>query len=293
MPVKLMMTACGSAADMVALHGIDKTQLPRFKSFDVSTRALSTFRAAKNGALVGNRIAIRYGWKEGEDVTIDELGGVSLTVCGVFTTHGTADDFLIYAGRRFVQEAADEQGISNHVLVQLAEGADASAAARAIDELPLTIETTTQLEEAHLGVVLDNLSDLAAVSRSVCLITIVVVLIAIGNAMSMSTRDRSAEFGVLRTLGYGRRAILGMVMTEGVLQAVVGGAAGCGLVQVLTSLNLVRTISTCSITVVFTAGPGVWSQTLGAVLVASLLGCAVPAMRASRVDPVTAIRRDD
>lgn len=293
MPVKLMMTACGSAADMVAMHGVDKKQLSRFKTFEVSPQALSAFRANKHGALVGNRIAIRYGWKEGEQVTIDELGGVSLTVCGVFTTHGTADDFLIYAGRRFVQEAADEQGISNHVLVKLAEGADADAVAGEIDRLPLTVETTTQLEEAHLGVVLDNLADLAAVSRSVCLITIVVVLIAIGNAVSMSTRDRSAEFGVLRTLGCKRHAILAMVMTEGTLQAVLGGAAGCGLVQVLMSLNLVKTISTCSITVVFSAGPGVWSQTLGAVLFAAILGCAVPALRASRVDPVTAIRRDD
>jgi len=293
MPVKLMMTACGSAADMVAMHGVDKGLLPRFKAFDVAPAALAAFRATKHGALVGNRIATRYGWKKGEQVTIEELGGVSLTVCGVFTTHGTADDFLIYAGRRFVQEATDEQGISNHVLVKLAEGADADAAADAIDALPLTVDTTTQLEEAHLGVVLDNLADLADGSQVVCLVTIVVVLIAIGNAISMSTRDRSAEFGVLRTLGYKRSAIMAMVLGEGVVQAFVGGLAGCGLVQLLTSFNLIKTISTCSITVVFAAGPGVWSQSLGAVVSAALLGCAIPAWRASRVDPVTAIRRDD
>jgi len=293
MPVKMMMTACGSSTDMVAMHGVDKTQLSRFKTFEVGPQAMAAFRTSKHGALVGNRIAIRYGWEEGEQVTIKELGGVSLTVCGIFTTHGTSDDFLIYAGRRFVQEATDEQGISNHVLVKLTEGADADAVAGAIDALPLTVETTTRLEEAHLGVVLDNLADLAAVSRSVCLITVLVVLIAIGNAVSMSTRDRTAEFGVLRTLGYKRPAIMGMVMGEGLLQAAVGAAAGCGLVQALTSLNLIKTISTCSITIVFSAGPGVWSQTLGAVLAATLLGCAVPAWRASRVDPVTAIRRDD
>ena len=291
--MKLLMTACGSASDMIAIYGVDKNLFTQFRAYRVRPDALAAFRADASGVLAGERIAARYGWKPGDHVTLEELGGVSFTVSGVFTTHGTPDDFIILAGRRFIQEATDSQGISNHILVKLKPGSDPQQVARAIDALPMTIDTVTQPEEAHLAVALDQLVDLARVGKIVIAVIIAVILIAMGNAFSMVTRERSHEFAVLRTLGYSRPAILFLVLGEGLLLALVGGALGCAAVQTLIWLDVVKTVSACDFTVSLVAGPTVWASGVGAVALAGALGCLAPAWSVSRLNVVQSLRRED
>jgi putative ABC transport system permease protein len=293
MPVKMLMTACGSASDMIAVHGVDKDRFGDFRHYTVPAEALRAFRATANGALVGERIAARYGWRTGHNVSIAELGGIAFVVSGIFTTHGTAEDYTILTGRRFVQEAVNEQGISNYVLVSPRPGADLDGLAAAIDALPLTVQTETKAEQAHLAVALDQLRDLARAGRYVVGLVAMVILIAMGNAFSMMTRERTREFAVLRTLGFGKAAILGLVLGEGCLLAFGGGLAGCAAVQVLTSLGLVKTISSCSVTISLTAGPAVWAAATGAVTLAGGLGCLLPAWTCSRLPIVGALRRGD
>ena len=75
MPIKLLMTSCQSASDIIAMHGIDKDIFQKFRDYTVSADAVSAFRGDKSGALVGNMIADRYGWKVGQNVVLTELDG--------------------------------------------------------------------------------------------------------------------------------------------------------------------------------------------------------------------------
>ena len=293
MPVKLLMTSCQSTSDIIAMHGVDKDLFQSFREYVIDDAGLTAFKNKKDGALVGDRIAARYGWKIGQNVTLTELKGVSFNVCGIFTTHGTADDFVILAGRKFLQEADEQQGISNMILVKLAPNANATKVKQQIDDLPFTFSPATQSEKAHLSAALEQLSDLVAVSQIVIGVIVFVILIAMGNAIAMATRERSREFGILRTLGYSRRAILSLVIGEGFMQTIVGGLLGCLTVQLIISFHLVKSISTCGFTVGFTAGPFVWSVGLGVIIAAGVCGSFIPAVRAANLDIVTAIRRND
>jgi putative ABC transport system permease protein len=293
MPVKLLMTSCQSASDIIAMHGVDKKTFERFREYDVSPQALKAFRGNKSGALVGNMIARRNGWKVGENVVLKELDGISFNISGIFTTDGSADDFLILAGRRFLQEAAKEQGISNRVLIRLKPGSDADAVARQIDALPMAVKTTTQREETFMSASIDQLRDMVTISRIVIVVIIAVILIAMGNAISMTTLERTREFGILRTLGFRRGAILGMVISEGTIQSLVGAVIGCAIVQGIISANLIKTVSTCGVTITLTAGPGVWMIGTGIICLGGLLGSLTPAWRASRLEIVTAIAHEE
>jgi putative ABC transport system permease protein len=293
MPVKLLMTSCQSTTDIIAMHGVDKGLFTLFRKYSVDAGDLAAFRADKSGALVGDRIAARYGWKKGRHVTLKELKGISFNICGIFSTQGSADDFLILTGRRFLQEAVDEQGISNRVMIRLNGGEDGAAVSQTIDGLPMTIETDTLSEEAFLSASLDQLADLVSVSRLVIAGIVGVVLIAMGNAISMATRQRRAEFAILRTLGFQKRTILGMVISEGAFQALLGGLLGCLIVQAVVSANLVKSVSTCGFTVTLAAGPAVMGTALGAIILSAALGSVVPAWNASRLKIVAAIRRED
>jgi len=293
MPVKLVMTSCQSASDIIAIHGVDKNIFMRFRDYQVEPSAIEAFRADKSGALVGNMIARRYGWKVGRHVVLTELDGISFNIRGIFTTKGSADDFLILTDRRFLQEADKEQGISNRVLIRLNPGSNPSAVAHKIDTLPLAVNTTTQPEEAFMAASLDQLRDMVTISRIVIVVIIAVILIAMGNAISMTTLERTREFGIMRTLGFGRGSILGMVVSEGTIQALVGAVIGCVIVQGVISANLIKAVSTCGITITLTAGPKVWLLGVGIVCLGGLLGSLVPAWRASRLEIVTAIAHEE
>lgn len=275
------------------MHGIDKNLFQSFRDYVIDDTALATFKSKKDGAIVGDRIAARYGWKIGQNVTLPELKGVSFNVCGIFTTHGTADDFVILVGRKYLQEADKQQGISNMILIKLVPNADATKLKQQINSLPFTFSPTTQSEKAHLSAALEQLSDLVAVSKVVIAIIVCVILIAMGNAIAMTTRERAREFGILRTLGYNRRAILTLVIGEGVMQTIAGGVLGCLAVQLIISARLVKSVSTCGFTVGFTAGPAVWGLGLGVIIAAGICGSFIPAFRAANLDIVTAIRRED
>jgi len=54
--------------------------------------------------------------------------------------------------------------------------------------------------------------------------------------MAMSVRERVREVGVLKTLGFTRRAILGILVGEAALMTSIGGLIGCGITLLLVSL---------------------------------------------------------
>jgi putative ABC transport system permease protein len=293
MPVKLKMTPCMAMTDTIAIHGVDKERVLDFRSYNVDPAALALFRQDTAGALVGEKIAARYGWKPGTHITLDQLDGLRLNIHGLFSANGSSEDYIILTGRKYLQEAEDMQGISNHVLVKLKPGADPDDTARAITELPLTTQTTAQPERAMLAATLDQLSDLVSASRIVIVVVLAVILIAMGNAISMATRDRTREFGILRTLGYSKAAIVGLVLGEALLQALVGGLVGCAIVQFLVSGNYLNAVSTCGMCINLTVGVLPWVAGVGAIVLAGALGALTPALNAARLDVVDAIRRED
>lgn len=294
MPARIKMTSCQSSTDLIAMHGVDKDLLGRYRNISaVPPDQLEAFRADTAGAMVGEKIARRYGWKLGQGVTLPELDGISFNVRAILPARGSADDFLIYVSRRFLQEADDAQGISNFILVKPAPGVDPNLVIAAVDALPLTTQIQTQPEQAALNAVLDQMADLVRLSRLIIAMVIGVVLLAMGNAIAMSTRDRLREFGVLRTLGYARSALFALVAGEGALLGLIGAAAGGLGVFALSQTGLMQSVSSCSITIEFGIAPMDLALAGAAVVAAAVLGSVGPAWTAARINVVDALRPEE
>jgi putative ABC transport system permease protein len=117
-------------------------------------------------------------------------------------------------------------------------------------------------------------------------ISVVIGGIVIMNVMLVSVTLRRREIGVRRAVGATQKDILGQFILESIVQCIAGGIAGIGL-GFLVAL-LLRTYSP------FPASVQTWVAFMG-VLMSSAVGLffgIYPAMRASRLDPVIALRSE-
>ncbi|HWW82685.1 MAG TPA: FtsX-like permease family protein, partial [Vicinamibacterales bacterium] len=138
-------------------------------------------------------------------------------------------------------------------------------------------------------------------TRVVDLIVFLIVALGILNTMTMSTFERTREFGVMASLGTRWSRILAMVLLEVVLQGLIGFAAGSGLAWAL--LHGIGTADLSKLSgntdmlgarlpdlLRLSIDPSSVA-TAGVVAVLTMLvGGLLPAIRASRLKPVEATR---
>ena len=120
-----------------------------------------------------------------------------------------------------------------------------------------------------------------------------VLFIACGNTAALLLvrgLQRQQEYAVRTALGVGRAALFRQVSVESLSVAVVGGAAGAGLAWVI--VRVFKSIGGHAIPRLdaVTTGWPVLACGVGFALLAALLAGLVPALRASRVDPIDAIK---
>jgi putative ABC transport system permease protein len=125
-----------------------------------------------------------------------------------------------------------------------------------------------------------------AVFVMVSSISAVVGGIVIMNVMLVSVTERTKEIGVRRAVGATQRDILAQFLTESVMQCIIGGLIGIAI-GFLCALAL-RTFTSFPVSV------KTWVALLG-VFLSSTIGIffgIYPALKASRLDPVTALRSE-
>jgi putative ABC transport system permease protein len=117
------------------------------------------------------------------------------------------------------------------------------------------------------------------------------ILLVSGNTISMSVRERIREVGVLKTLGFTPGAILGIVLGEAAVIALVGGLLGsllaegmCRMISHSPAASFTSGLSTLGIT------PLVGVISLGVALLIGLASSLVPAWGASRTTILDALR---
>ena len=115
------------------------------------------------------------------------------------------------------------------------------------------------------------------------------VLLVSANTMAMSVRERVKEVGVLKTLGFTREAVLGIILGEAALISFLGGVVGCLLASVLCvglqgAGGFLPQLKQAAIT------PGVAALTLSAALFIGLISAFIPAWSAARTPIVDALK---
>jgi putative ABC transport system permease protein len=96
-------------------------------------------------------------------------------------------------------------------------------------------ETKTEPEGAFVQAWANQIGDIALITASILGAVFFTILLVTGNTMSQAVRERTGELGVLKAIGFTNGQVLGMVLLESCLLAVLGGVLGLGLAWLMTS----------------------------------------------------------
>jgi putative ABC transport system permease protein len=115
-------------------------------------------------------------------------------------------------------------------------------------------------------------------------VALLVAAIGTYGVLAYSVSQRTKELGLRMALGAGRGGILGLVVREGMAVGMAGIAAG-----VVAAVVLSRALSAL-VFGVSVWDPWTYAGAAAVLMLVALASCAVPALRASRVDPMEALR---
>lgn len=123
-------------------------------------------------------------------------------------------------------------------------------------------------------------------------ISVLVGGIGVMNVLLISITERTAEIGVRKAVGATKRDIVLQFLSESVTISLMGSLIGLiiGVVATLAFIPIIRSLTQAPFQAAFTLNTLVVISTI-AVVVGIVFGT-YPAMRASKLDPVEAIRRE-
>ena len=121
---------------------------------------------------------------------------------------------------------------------------------------------------------------------------VAMVLSAVGlyGVVAFFVGQRTHEFGIRMALGAAPRQIWRMILAQGGRRLALGG--GLGLALALAAAQLGGAVGAGLLYDVSPRDPRVYAQVLGLLAATTLLACLVPARRATKVDPMVALRTE-
>lgn len=221
---------------------------------------------------------------------LEAIDGKFLIV-GLFEAGQGATESEVWADIDVVAQASKREGARSSIQIRANNPSDAT---RLIDRikndpqfgLDAITETAYFAEQANSGMALK------IVGRTIAIILTIGAMFAVANTMYAAVASRAREIGTLRAVGFGRTTVLVSFLLESIILCLAGGVLGCLGVLPLNGISTGtanwQTFS--ELTFAFRFGPVVLIQALLLALFMGAAGGLFPAIRATRLKIVDALR---
>jgi putative ABC transport system permease protein len=271
--------------------------------FGVAPDELAAWQKDPEGALVGDALAKKMGWKVGDKVILEsgiyaDKSDWEFHIDGFYEPRAKSADrstFLFhwdYLNRNIAAARQDQIGwMASRVddprrAVDVAVGID-----RMFEERE--VQTLSQDEHSFQTSFLASVSAVLAAIDVISVVILVIMMLVLGNTIAMGARERTNEYGVLKALGFSGGHIAAFVLGEAMIIAALGGAVGIALAYPIVNKVIGRMLeeNMGAFFPYFRVDPGVAAVAFGLALLLGALASALPAARASRLRVVDALRR--
>lgn len=272
--------------------------LDMFPEILVSEEVRSAFLRDRRGAIVGRKLANRYGFKPGDVIQLRGTifpGNWEFVIHGVFNGRDPKTDtsqlffhwdYLNETLRVRSKAQADQVGIFAVEADSINRVADVSQAIDGVFRNSLA-ETLTETERAfQIGFMKQTEAILISI-RIVSFVVIFIILAVMANTMAMTARERFREYATLKAIGFSPGYVARLILGESIVLAMIGGVIAIGLTPPVAarlaelSATLFPTLIVSVRTVIF--------QALSALAV-GVLAAILPMRQAARVSIANGLR---
>jgi putative ABC transport system permease protein len=220
----------------------DETFFQVFPEFVVPPEQMKAYMDDREGAVVGESLMKRFGWKLGDRVPLKGTifpGTWEFNIRAVY--HGKRDhddttQFLFHYKYLEERENPYWRGLIGWYTVTIDNPDRAPAIARQIDDTFANSpwETKTETEKAFATDFAKQAGNIEFLILSIGGVVFFTLLLVTGNTMATAVRERVRELAVLKAVGYSDRFVLLLVMAESLVISAIGAALGLTLVKLMT-----------------------------------------------------------
>ncbi|MEK6807149.1 MAG: FtsX-like permease family protein [Pseudomonadota bacterium] len=265
----------------------------------LSAAQIEAWKASRTTAIVGRRLADRFGWKVGDRIPLvsqlwpqkDGSRAWAFDVAGIFddrTEESCPRMGNMYIRYDYLDEArAYGQGLAGIYLLRISDPEKALAIASAVDAMfeNSPDETKTQTEKDFSLNFARQIGNLSLILNSILGAVFFTILMLTGNTMSQAVHERIPELAVMKTIGFTDGGVLRLVLAESLFLCVLGGLAGMALASV--TMRVLTTLPTQFPPM--HADLNVWLFAIGSMLGLGVIVGLPPALRARRLNIVDAL----
>jgi putative ABC transport system permease protein len=208
-----------------------------YNDWQIPADELAAWQHDRAGAIVDSDIAKKFNWHVGQKVIITGTifpVNLELTIRGIFKAPQPTN--ALYYNQTYVEEAVPYlKGKQGFYTILASTPEDVPKIQAAVDDMFRNSPqpTKTETERAFQLGFIAMLGNVKAFILSICGAVVFAILLVSANTMAMSIRERTREVAVLKTLGFTRRTVLSLFVSEAVVLALVGGIIGSMLAFVI------------------------------------------------------------
>jgi len=233
--------------------------------------------------MLGRAMADSLEVEVGESITLQDS---RYRVVGIFESGQAWEELGGIVTLRDAQRVAGRPRKVTWFSVDVTNPNDAEAVVEQINAQYPEVRATLSGEFA------DSLPDMKTsngMADGIAIMAILVGGIGVMNTMLMAVLERTREIGVLRALGWRRRAVLGLILREALALGAVGVLSGVFVALVMTlGLRLIPGADIVTDLIIWS--PEIVLQAAVVAVVMGVVGGIYPAFRATRFAPVEALR---
>lgn len=254
---------------------------------------LAAFMNERTAAIVGEGLMEKMGWRLGQTINITGTiypGSWPFVIRAVYHPKVPAvGDETLFFHWDYLYENTNQQAMVGVWSLELADPARAGEIMRTVDAAfeNSAYPTRTETERAFQAGFISMMGNIPFVIRVLGGAIAFAILLVAMNTMMMAIRERTGEFGVMKTLGFSDGYLFRLVFAEAALITLVGGVAGSLLAKFL--------LEGTGVQLPFFPPMAVhWETVFTGIALAAFMGAVsglVPAWQAARLRIVDALRR--
>lgn len=252
----------------------------------------------RTGAIVGRTLVERFGWKIGDRIPLispiwprEGDGAWEFEIVGIYegAKKGTDTSGFFFRYDYFDEARARNKGEVGWYAVRVNDPDHVAEVAQAIDAefANSPYETKAEPEGAFVQGFIAQVGNIGTMMIAILSAVFFTILLVVGNTMAQAVRDRIAELGVLKAIGFTNERVLVLVLAESLLIAALGGLTGLGLAWLFT----LRGSPVPSLLPVFYLPVRFLGIGVAIILALGLVAGILPALQAMRLRIAVALRR--